>query len=481
MSSQPTERAANGGSLTAAPGARRADRLVLFGITGDLARKLVLPALYKLVGDGTWTIPITGVAATDLDTAGLRAHITDNLRDVLGQSSQQLDEAVARRFTDLVDLVPGDLLDDGTYRALADDLGDDRGYLLHYLAVPPALFAAIADHLPPVGLARDARLVVEKPFGHDPASARELDAELHESFAEEDLFRVDHYLAKEPVEDLAVLRFANPLLEPVWNRTYVHDVTVTMAERFDVADRGSFYDAVGTLRDVVQNHLLQVLAMLAMDAPATRDASALQDERVRLLRAVRTADPAAMVRGQYDGYRGTKGVAPDSRTETFVGLRLAIDNWRWSGVPFYLRAGKALTETVLEVVVTLKNPPVPLFGKPPQRTLLRFRLQPQPAMTFELLAKQPGPGQTTRPIDVGVDFTRALGTTQEAYERIFTFAAAGERGHFARADGVAEAWRIVAPLLDRSDTPEPYQPGTWGPKAADALVRGGWPDPVLPD
>jgi glucose-6-phosphate 1-dehydrogenase len=458
---------------------RAGDVLVLFGITGDLAKKKILPALYRLTDRGELTVPVVGVALTDWDTDALRKHVAACVDASIGDG---VDDGALHALLDRVHLVAGDYADPSTFERLArvvhERAGDDA-FAVHYLAVPPGLFGTVADGLAAAGLTEAARLVVEKPFGHDLASARELDASLRRHVPEERLFRVDHYLGKEPVEDLLVLRFANTLLEPLWNRTWIDHVEITMAEHFDVADRGSFYDAVGTVRDVVQNHLLQVLAYLAMEPPGTDSADDQRDAKHRLLQAVRTIDPVGVVRGQYDGYRDVAGVAPGSTTETFVALTLHIDNWRWSGVPVYLRAGKCLPTTLLDVVVVLRPPPCVLFTgpgagpSPPNR--IRLRLQPDAGVTFSVLAKRPGAGDVATEVRVGVDFRTVLGPAHAPYERIFADALAGDPAHFARMDTLEEAWRIVGPLLDLRAAPQPYAPGTWGPEAAVAVPGGaGW-------
>jgi glucose-6-phosphate 1-dehydrogenase len=344
--------------------------------------------------------------------------------------------------------------------------------------VPPGLFGTVADGLAAVGLNTRSRLVVEKPFGHDLDSARALDALLRRDYAEEQVFRVDHYLGKEPVEDLIVLRFANTLLEPIWNRHWIERFEITMAEDFDVADRGSFYDSVGTIRDVVQNHLLQVIAYLLMDAPLSDAADDQRDAKYRVLRAIRTVDPAEAVRGQYDGYLETPGVAPGSTTETFVALTLHVDGWRWAGVPVHVRAGKALPESLLDVVAVLRPPPFALFSgsdAPPPPNRIRLRLQPNAGATFTLLAKQPGAGDVPVEVPVGVDFRQVLGPTHAPYERIFADALAGDPAHFARMDNIEQAWRIVTPVLDQKTAPETYARGSWGPGPAAAIPGpDGW-------
>ena len=458
--------------------------LVLFGITGDLAKKKILPALYQLDRRGELGVPVVGVALTDWDADQLRKHVDDCVRAEFGDT---VDDAVLDRLKGRVQLVAGDYGDPATFARLADEIRDmARGndpagsppFAVHYLAVPPSLFGVAADGLSRVGLNEHARLVVEKPFGHDLDSARALNTQLSRDFPEHRIFRVDHYLGKESVEGLIVLRFANTLLEPLWNRTWVDHIEVTLAEDFDVADRGAFYDAVGTVRDVVQNHLLQVLAYLLMDAPLSDGADDQRDAKNRLLCAMRTADPAQAVRGQYDGYRATPGVAPDSTTETFVALTLYVDDWRWAGVPIYLRAGKALPTTVLDVVLVLRPPPRALFGAAPRPNRIQVRLQPDAGITFILLGKRPGSGDEVMELPVAVDFRTVMGPAHPAYERILADALAGDPTHFARIDNLEQAWRIVGPLLDLHTEPLPYAPGTWGPDVARTLPDGsGWYPP----
>lgn len=371
----------------------RGDAPVLFGATGDLARRKLIPALYRLDEAGRLDLPVLGVALSDWDDEQFRAHV----RDVVGASVPEPDRGVLDRLAGRLSLVAGDYADAATFAALAARLreaGVERP--VFYLAIPPSMFPTVVEGLAGVGLARAGRVVVEKPFGRDVASARNLNDVLHEHVDEAAIFRIDHYLGKESVEDLLVFRFGNTFLDPIWNRNYVSSVQVTMAEDFGVEGRGSFYDSVGAIRDVLQNHLLQVVALLAMEPPVSADADALRDEKVKVLRAMRPLDCAAMVRGQYAGYLDEPGVAAGSGTETFVAARLEIDSWRWSGVPFFVRAGKGLPTTALEAVVELKEPPRMLFAGPgepaPHANLLRFRLGRRPGVTMSVQAKHPGRG-----------------------------------------------------------------------------------------
>ena len=460
---------------------RVANTLVDFGITGDLARKMTLRALYRLERRGLLDCRIIGVAADDWTPAKLIEHA----RTSIAESGETVDDAVFDRFAKRLSYVSGDVKDDALYARLAEELGPDAR-AVYYLQMPPSLFGPIVEKLGEHKLLDGARVAVEKPFGHDLESARDLNNRLRSVLAEEQLLRVDHFLGKAPIIEVEYLRFANLALAELWDRHSVSAMHITMAENFGVEDRGSFYDPVGALRDVVQNHLLQVLALVTMEPPAGADADDLRDKKAELLKAVCAADPKHYVRGQYEGYHDVPGVAADSTTETYTALRLEIDNWRWYGVPIYLRAGKGLAERVTEVRLMLHRTPRLAFlphVKDTEQNQIVLRVDPEPGLRLALSAKDAQENGGWLPLTLDASFARELGEPYEPYERLLHAALVGDAQLFAREDSVEESWRIVQPLIDAPPPVHTYKRGSWGPAEADQLIHGHskWHKPWTPD
>jgi glucose-6-phosphate 1-dehydrogenase len=461
-----------GSSPTPAP----ADVLVIFGITGDLAKKMTFRSLYRLERRGLLDCPIIGVARREWSHEELATHA----RTAIVDGGETIDEAVFTRFANRMSMVSGNYDDGKTYERLGEAI-EGKHTPVFYLEIPPSLFGPVVEQLAGANLTASARIVIEKPFGHDLASANALNDELRKHLDEWQIFRIDHFLGKEPAMDIMFLRFANTIFEPLWNRDRIACVQITMAENFGVEDRGSFYDDVGALRDVVQNHLLQLVGLIASEPPSTADADGLRDKRVEVFKSIPSIKPAQYVRGQYDGYQSIQGVQPDSQTETFCALRLEIDNWRWAGVPFFIRAGKALPIRDTEIRVVFKRPPrLPISTHAPDADELILRIDPKPGTNLVIQAKTPGANRT-RAVDLSLIFADELGEAPEPYERLLSDAMKGDSSQFTRQDTVAETWRIVEQLLDAPPPVEPYQPGTWGPSGSDKLLAGhpGWREPWL--
>jgi glucose-6-phosphate 1-dehydrogenase len=448
----------------------RSDALAFFGATGDLAYKKIFPALHAMARRGHLSFPVIGVAKSGWDLQKLRARARDSIQTHGGG----IDE---KAFADLVQhlrYVDGDYRSSTTYSALRKTLGNAQNPV-HYLAIPPALFSVVVEGLAEAQCAQHARLIVEKPFGRDLASAKELNSIIHKVFAEDDVYRIDHYLGKEPVQNLFLFRFANTYLEPIWNRNYIDNVQITMAESFGVQGRGLFYEEAGAIRDVLQNHLLQVVGFLSMEPPVTTYHESIRDEQVKIFRAIRPFNREDLVRGQFTGYRNEAGVSPNSTVETFAAVRLHIDSWRWDGVPFFIRAGKCLPVTTTEVLVTLKRPPLRKIG---ENNHFRFRLSPEVIIAVGSQIKKPGEQWLSESTELKMLHDPESGE-MDAYERLLSDAMVGDGTLFAREDAVEAAWGVVQPILGSVTPVHQYEPGTWGPEEADRLTQeiGGWHTP----